>query len=174
MKTECSFPQAAGLADAWTYRRYLKDDVWAFQPLLSEFDHDSIDGFIVRKLADADLSPATQASPQQLIRRATFDLTGLPPTPRQIDQFLEGWKQDPDQAWSDVVDRLLQSPHYGERWAQHWLDVVRYADTGGFSNDYERSNAWRYPRLRDSLVQQRQALRSVCDGTNRRRRTPTR
>jgi mono/diheme cytochrome c family protein len=135
---------SGGLADAWTYRRYLKDDIWAFEPLLNDYDHDSIDGFIGAKLGEANIQPAAQASPQQLIRRATFDLTGLPPTPAEIEQFLESWKENPDKAWADVIDRLLKSPHYGERWAQHWLDISRYADTGGFSNDYERSNAWRY------------------------------
>ena len=135
---------SGGLADAWTYRRYVKDDVWAFQPLKESFQHDSVDGFINARLGEAKISPAPQASPEQLIRRATFDLTGLPPKPAEMTRFLASWEEDPERAWSELLDRLLQSPHYGERWAQHWLDVVRYADTSGFSNDYERSNAWRY------------------------------
>jgi hypothetical protein len=135
---------SGGLADQWTYRRYLKDEIWAFQPLRESFDFDSVDGFIEDRLQAADLQPAPVASPQQLLRRATFDLTGLPPTPGEIRDFSAAWQQDPEQAWSATIDRLLESPHYGERWAQHWLDVVRYADTSGFSNDYERSNAWRY------------------------------
>ena len=87
---------------------------------------------------------ADQADPATLIRRATYDLTGLPPTPREVFEFKRASKADPQAAWEALIDRLLASDHYGERWAQHWLDVVRYADTGGFSNDYERSNAWRY------------------------------
>ncbi len=135
---------SGGLADQWTYRRYQKDDIWAFQPLRESFDFDSIDGFINDQLDAAGLEPAPTAAPAQLLRRATFDLTGLPPTPKEISEFSAAWQQDPEQAWSETIDRLLESPHYGERWAQHWLDVVRYADTSGFSNDYERSNAWRY------------------------------
>jgi mono/diheme cytochrome c family protein len=135
---------SGGLADTWTYRRYLKEDVWAFRPVAQSFAYDNIDAFINARLDDAGVAPAIQATPEQLIRRVTFDLTGLPPTPREIDYFSASWKQDAEQAWSDLVDRLLASEHYGERWAQHWLDVARYADTGGFSNDYERSNAWRY------------------------------
>ena len=140
---------SGGLADQWTYRRYQKEEVWAFQPLRKSFAFDSVDGFINDKLSAAELTPASAAKPRQLVRRATLDLTGLPPTPEEIDAFLAAWEKNPDKAWSDLIDRLLESPHYGERWAQHWLDVVRYADTSGFSNDYERSNAWRY---RDYVV----------------------
>ena len=78
------------------------------------------------------------------MKRAYYDLTGLPPTPFEIFQFRQAWDKDPVQAWAALIDRLLASPHYGERWGQHWLDVARYADTGGYSNDYERSNMWRY------------------------------
>lgn len=135
---------SGGLSDTWTYRRYDRREVWAFQPLRQEFVFDSVDGFIDARLSDADLVSAPQATPRELVRRVTFDLTGLPPTPDQISRFMKEWKADSELAWSDLVDRLLANPHYGERWAQHWLDVVRYADTAGFSNDYERSNAWRY------------------------------
>ena len=135
---------SGGLADQWTYRRYQKEEVWAFRPLLESFKHDSVDGFINERLESAGLTAAEESTPQHLLRRATLDLTGLPPTPNQIKQFLDAWDKDAEKAWNDLIDRLLDSPHYGERWAQHWLDVVRYADTSGFSNDYERSNAWRY------------------------------
>ena len=104
----------------------------------------SIDSFIDKRLAAAKLNPGTFADARTLIRRATYDLTGLPPTPENISEFLKEFNRSPDDAWSTLIDRLLASKHYGERWAQHWLDVVRYADTAGFSNDYERSNAWRY------------------------------
>ena len=135
---------SGGLSDQWTYRRYQKSDVWAFQPLSKKFRFNAIDDFVNARLAETNLSPAPQATPRELIRRVTFDLTGLPPTTDQIRQFMKDWETDPEMAWSTLVDRLLESPRYGERWAQHWLDVVRYADTAGFSNDYERSNAWRY------------------------------
>ena len=135
---------SGGLADAWTYRRYEKQKVWAFLPLQQEFSFDSIDGFIDACLQEKNLKPAPQATPSELIRRVTFDLTGLPPKPAEISAFLKAWSINTDQAWGELIDRLLVSPHYGERWAQHWLDIVRYADTAGFSNDYERSNAWRY------------------------------
>ncbi len=103
-----------------------------------------IDAFILEKIEAAGFKPAPKADAGTLIRRASYDLTGLPPTPREVYNFRQGYEQDADQAWSDLIDRLMSSKHYGERWAQHWLDVARYADTAGFSNDYERSNAWRY------------------------------
>ena len=104
----------------------------------------AIDHFISTKLTSTKTEPAPQADPHTLIRRATFDLIGLPPTPEEIAGFATAWKANPTKAWESLIDRLLASPHYGERWAQHWLDVTRYADTGGMANDYERSNMWRY------------------------------
>jgi hypothetical protein len=79
-----------------------------------------------------------------LIRRVSYDLIGLPPTPAEVAKFRSAANQDFDKAYLALIERLLASPQHGERWAQHWLDVTRYADTGGLSNDYERSNAWRY------------------------------
>ncbi len=144
-------PTSGGLSDDWTYRRYRPEDLWAFRPVQAEdIDHlessgqHPIDAFIQRKLREASFEPAPQADPRTLIRRANFDLIGLPPKPFEVDAFLSAWEQDPPRAWNGLIDRLLGSPHYGERWAQHWLDVARYADTGGYSNDYERSNMWRY------------------------------
>ena len=90
------------------------------------------------------VKPAPKAKSLTLIRRATLDLTGLPPSSRAVFDFNKAYAEEPDQAWADLGNRLLSSRHYGERWGQHWLDVARYADTGGYSNDYERSNAWRY------------------------------
>lgn len=139
---------SGGLADDWTYRRYQPEDVWAFQPLRNAKIPDAgvhpVDAFINRKLQEQNLRPAAPAGARTLLRRATLDLTGLLPSASEIESFERAWARDRDQAWTDLIDRLLDSPHYGERWAQHWLDVVRYADTAGFSNDYERSNAWRY------------------------------
>lgn len=139
---------SGGLADDWTYRRYQSDEIWAFQPVAKPEVPNSnthpIDAFINQKLKKADIPPASNADSRTLVRRAYYDLTGLPPTIEQLKKFEGAWKQNSEQAWQELITELLSSPHYGERWAQHWLDVVRYADTGGFSNDYERSNAWRY------------------------------
>ena len=144
-------PTSGGLADDWTYRRYKPEDIWAFQPVgkaaierLEEEGQHPIDFFVAAKLGEAGLEPAGRADSRTLIRRATFDLTGLPPTPEEVEAFQGASIQNPKSAFRNLVDRLLASKHYGERWGQHWLDVVRYADTSGYSNDWERSNAWRY------------------------------
>ena len=139
---------SGGLSDDWTYRRYRPEDIWAFQPLkkpkVPNGAGNPIDAFIGRKLKAAGFVSAPQAHFRTLVKRAYYDLTGLPPTPYQIYQFRLEWDKDPAKAWGELINELLASPHYGERWGQHWLDVARYADTGGYSNDYERSNAWRY------------------------------
>ena len=142
---------SGGLADDWTYRRYRPEDIWAFQPIKAidvekqiGAGRHPIDFFMNRKLKEAQLTPAKSADPRTLIRRASYDLTGLPPTAKEISAFQKAWEKNPQDAWSELIDRLLGDKGYGERQAQHWLDVVRYADTAGFSNDYERSNAWRY------------------------------
>lgn len=139
---------SGGLADDWTYRRYKDEDLWAFRPVskppLPKQAAHPIDAFIEAKIEKAGFEPAPKASPRELIRRATFDLTGLPPKPDETAAFLASWEDDETKAWDALITRLLDSPRYGERWGQHWLDVARYADTAGFSNDFERSNAWRY------------------------------
>jgi hypothetical protein len=118
---------------------------WAFQPLVQVSpprpDLHPIDGFIVRGLEDARLSLSPRADRTSLIRRLFFDLHGLPPSPESVVGFLAD--SDP-QAASRLIDQLLESPRYGERWAQHWLDLVRYADTHGFEVNTERANAWPY------------------------------
>ena len=87
------------------------------------------------------LKPSPEADRRTLIRRLSFDLIGLPPTPEEIDAFV----QDPNpNAYEALVDRLLASPHYGERWGRHWLDVVHYGDTHGYDKDKRRDNAWPY------------------------------
>src|SRR5215475_13567694 len=101
----------------------------------------SIDAFILQRLEKAGLKPSQPADRATLIRRVYFDLTGLPPSPREVAAFVAD--KSPD-AWRKVVERLLASPHYGERWAQHWLDVVRFAETDGFEYDTHRHDAWRY------------------------------
>ena len=100
-----------------------------------------IDAFVRAKQVAAKLSPAPPATRERLIRRATFDLHGLPPTPDEIDAFVSDKAPD---AWAKVVDRLLASPRYGERWGRHWLDLARYADTNGYEFDEPRPDAWRY------------------------------
>ena len=101
----------------------------------------NIDHFIRAKLADHKLKPGAQAGRRTLIRRLHFDLHGLPPTPEAVEAF----ETDTDpHAYENLVDRLLNSPHYGERFARHWLDIAHYADTHGFERDKRRDNAWRY------------------------------
>jgi hypothetical protein len=121
-------------------RRY-----WAFQPLvkpvLAEPGANPVDAFILAKLAENRLEHNPRADKITLIRRATLDLTGLPPTPDEVRSFLA---DDSPDAFAKVVDRLLDSPRYGERWGRHWLDVARYADSNGFKSDETRPNIWRY------------------------------
>jgi hypothetical protein len=122
------------------------DDLWAFRPVQHyepAGSGNAVDAFVLRKLTEKGLRTARAADRRTLLRRVTFDLTGLPPTPFELEAFLHDPASDRE-AFSKVVDRLLGSPRYGERWGRHWLDVVRYADTGGYSNDFERPTAWRY------------------------------
>ena len=105
-----------------------------------------IDAFIVGKLEEKGLHPVAAANRRTLVRRAYFDLHGLPPTPEEVDQFVNDPSPD---AYEKLIDRLLASPRYGERWGRRWLDVVRYADTGGFETDVYFMNAWRY---RDYII----------------------
>jgi mono/diheme cytochrome c family protein len=136
------------LSEDWQNRRYKPEDLWAYEPLVKpeipEAEGNPIDAFIGAKLSELGLPPAPEAAPRILIRRATFDLLGLPPLPVEVNDFLAAWEKDKEKAWSDLIDRLLASPHYGEQWGRHWLDVVRYADSSGYANDYERPNTWRY------------------------------
>jgi cytochrome c553 len=122
---------------------------WAFQPVKAPpvpAGQNPIDHFVRKELADAGLNPSPPADRRTLLRRATFDLTGLPPTPAEIDAFLADTSAD---AWEKVVDRLLASPAYGERWGRHWLDLARYADSNGLDENTAFANAWRY---RDYVV----------------------
>ena len=126
---------------------------WAFQPrahpAIPSFSsraerawvQNPIDAFILARLSKEGLQPAASASRQTLIRRVYFDLTGLPPSPGDVQRFVND--RSPD-AWPRLVDGLLDSPAYAERWAQHWLDVVRFAESDGFEYDTHRSDAWRY------------------------------
>lgn len=126
-------------------------DWWSLQPLQrpsvpqirnskSEI-RNPIDAFVHVNLNGKALSPSSAAERPVLLRRVTIDLTGLPPSPEEIEAFL---KDDSPQAYEKVVDRLLTSRHYGERWARHWLDVVRYGETDGFERNERRQNSWPY------------------------------
>ena len=142
---------SGGLDAGWTNRKYDPQKLWAYQPVskpaVPAKGH-PVDAFVEARLPKG-LAVAPQAEAVTLIRRVTYNLTGLPPTPKQTFEFVAAWKKDSESAWVALIDRLLASPHYGEQMAQHWLDVVRYADSAGFSNDYPRPHAWRY---RDYVV----------------------
>lgn len=126
---------------------------WSLQPrthpVIPSFDdpedrawvRNPIDAFVLVKLHEQRLKPAEEADRRTLIRRLSFNLTGLPPTPAEIDAFESDTVPD---AYNRLVDRLLSSPHYGERWGQHWLDVARFAESEGFEYDRHHPHAWRY------------------------------
>ena len=126
---------------------------WAIQPIrdpelqkvsLEAKPESPIDHFILSKIHEAGLTPAPQAGPQELVRRVYLDLHGLPPTPEQSERFKEAFHNDPDTAWKKLVDELLEHRRYGERWASHWLDVVRYAESDGYRADDYRPNVYLY------------------------------
>ena len=129
----------------------LRQQHWAFRPVgrpapphvdNATWPKRDIDRFILGRLESSGLSPAPQADRRVLIRRAYFDLIGLPPTPEEVDAFISDSQPD---AYARLIDRLLASPHYGERWGRHWLDVARYSDGfGGFLDGRVQPHAWRY------------------------------
>ena len=128
---------------------------WSFQPVkkpptpnaAGTWAKNDIDRFIQKQLADHQLTPNPQAGPRELVRRAYYDLTGLPPEPEVVEAFAA----DPSpQAWSALIDTLLASPHYGEQWGRHWLDLVRYAETNSYERDGAKPFVWRY---RDYVIQ---------------------
>ena len=125
-------------------------EFWSFQPVRKTtppkvknvgWAKAPVDRFVLAKLEERDLAPAPRASKTDLIRRVHFDLTGLPPAPGEVESFLTNESSD---AYEHLVDRLLESPHFGERMAQDWLDVVRFAETEGFEYDRHLPDAWRY------------------------------
>ena len=120
----------------WAFRKPIRSDVTSYK----RFEN-PIDAFIHARLRKEGLKSSPEADKVTLIRRLTLDLTGLPPTPAEVEAFL---KDKSPGAYETVVDRLLASPHFGERWAQHWLDVVRFAESNGFELDADRPQAWRY------------------------------
>ena len=126
--------------DWWSFRPLIRPRVPEIKKQKSNIEN-PLDAFIVAKQLEHGLAMSPEADRRTLIRRVTFDLTGLPPAPDEVDEFVS----DPDPAaYERLVDRLLASPHYGERWGRHWLDVARYADTCGYDKDKLRPNAWPY------------------------------
>jgi len=128
---------------------------WCFQPVetpelpvvkRASWSDDPVDRFILARLEKAGLEPAPLANRRVLIRRVSFSLTGLPPSPQEVEAFV---RSDSPQAYEKLVDRLLSSPHFGERWARHWMDVVRFSETYGEERNFEVRGAWRY---RDYLI----------------------
>jgi len=126
---------------------------WAFHPLQrgqppvvekTEWIRTPVDRFVKSRLERAGITANAIAAPRTLIRRAYFDLTGLPPSPEQVEQFVQESASDPTAAYGRLVDQLLGSRQYGERWARHWLDIVRFAESNGYAFDGDRPNAWHY------------------------------
>ncbi len=147
-----------GLGSAWGARGVISEEDrqwWAFQPVVSPslpvvkdaaWAGLPVDRFVLAKLEAQGLRPASEAGREDLVRRLTLDLWGLPPTPEESAAFVNDAAPG---AYERLLDRLLASPHYGERWARHWLDLVRYADSDGYKADAFRPDAWRY---RDYVV----------------------
>src|SRR5437867_1672260 len=123
----------------WSFQAWVRPEIpevhdvtWVSNP---------IDAFVLSKLESKGLHPSPPAEKRTLIRRVTLDLTGLPPTPEEVDAFVADYSLD---AYEKLVDRLLLSPRYGERWSRPWLDLARYAESDGFKSDSVRPNAWRF------------------------------
>jgi len=148
-ETSTAFTSAGSSQPAFTAAQ---KSYWFFQPVIKPVAPKNqaanpVDAFILANLQDKKIRQNPRADKVTLLRRATLDLTGLPPTPEETQAFLA---DESPQAFAKVVERLLASPHYGERWGRMWLDVARYADTNGFKADEFRPNIWRY---RDYVVQ---------------------
>lgn len=126
---------------------------WAFRPLAEPeppavkdgaWGRTAVDRFVLAKLEEKGLRPNPAADPRKLIRRATLDVIGLPPVPERVEAFVGEWARDPRAAMQGLVRELLASPHYGERWGRHWLDLARYAESHGYEQDYDRKFAYPY------------------------------
>ncbi|MFO0868858.1 MAG: PSD1 and planctomycete cytochrome C domain-containing protein [Pirellulales bacterium] len=160
---EITVSTTRGLSADWNQRRYAPADVWAYRPLtrprISRPASHPVDALLADGLAAAGLVPAGRATDTTLLRRLTLDLTGIVPlpdeSPEEVAPAVVGSTDEPfDALWLRRVERLLAHPRYGEQQARYWLDVTRYADSSGLSNDYERPHAWRY---RDYVVRSFQA-----------------
>ena len=143
--------QGAKCETHWSYKKIERPDVpsfgkfWNLFGLLnighSKWAINEIDNFVLAKLKENNLAPSPQADKATLARRVSLDLTGLPPAEKDVAAFIRD--ESPD-AYEKLVERLLASPAYGERWAQHWLDLARYAESDGYREDSYRPNAWPY------------------------------
>ncbi|MCA9204793.1 MAG: DUF1549 domain-containing protein, partial [Planctomycetales bacterium] len=144
--------------DSWVDRQISDKDRthWAFQPLApvqppdlasDSWTRTDVDAFVLAKLQEQKIQPNPLADRRRLIRRAYFDLIGLPPPADEVERFVAD--KDP-QAYEKLIDRLLQSPHYGERWGRHWLDTARFAESHGFEQDYDRPHAYHF---RDFVIE---------------------
>ncbi len=130
-----------------------KQNFWAYQPPVnhsppkvndSSWSKKPVDQFVLARLEESGLPTPTDAEPHKILRRLCFDLIGLPPTPQQIDYFAKQWQQNPQAAVELIVDRLLEKEQFGERWARHWLDAARYAESTGREVNMTYPHAWRY------------------------------
>ncbi len=156
---------AAGAA--WPEKLVLKEkakadkNFWSFQPVVrvepplpndapAAWQSNPIDRFLFAKMKEQGLAPSPPADPRTLIRRATYDLTGLPPTSEEVEAFCQSAIRDPQIAIEELIDRLLASPHYGEQWGRHWLDVVRFGESRGFERNQIITNLWPF---RDYVIQ---------------------
>jgi mono/diheme cytochrome c family protein len=134
----------------WPEGAKARSNHWAFQPIAQPappavkneaWSRGAIDRFVLARLEGRGIAPSPEAERAMLIKRLSYDLLGLPPEPEMVDAFLRD--ESPD-AYEKLVDRLLESPHFGERWGRHWLDMARYADSDGYEKDNPRPDAWRY------------------------------
>jgi len=117
---------------------------WSLNPLKKEFPHDTIDGFISEKLAEKKLSLSQPADPSVLIRRMSYDVIGLPPTWEEVENFVNAHNANPSEAIEALVNRMLASPRYGERWGRHWLDVIRFGESNGFERNFVIDDLWQF------------------------------
>jgi hypothetical protein len=123
---------------------------WSLQPLPNDFRHESIDDFVSEKLNEQELQRNPPADARTIIRRMTYDVTGLPPTMKEVDAFVAACDADRTLATENLVDQLLASPRYGERWGRHWLDVIRFGESNGFERNVIVDNLWQF---RDYVIQ---------------------
>ncbi len=165
-----------GLLCTGGQRRRNGSALWSLEPIdrpappavpEAAWPRNEIDHFVLAKLETLGRQPAPPLERQRLIRRAYFDLIGLPPTPEEVQAFVADIAPD---AYEKVVDRLLASPRYGERWGRHWLDVVRYAETQRLRTATSTARRLAVSRLRHRRLQRRQALRPLRPRADRRRR----
>ena len=153
-------------------------EFWSFRPLSSpatpantdaHWSRTWIDRFVLARLEAAGVAPSPDVDAERLLRRLAFDLTGLPPSVEELHEFQQSARVDLESALAAAVDRLLESPEFGEHWGRHWLDVARYADSNGGDFNATFHDAWRYRDYVIRRLQRRPAVRPVHPGADRRR-----